>query len=376
MKNRYLLFVCCVCTFVNVFAQGFPLPKLASPESTFYTYLDNEYISNPEKFKGKIKKVVRTLRQYEQGVNPTTVERVTLFLDNNKKRTKTVSRYYVYGIEEYKEEVNHLETPEATITKEGNKTIKIIKDDDPYAEYGYTEKGDDVYVYENDLLLAFYNNNDSLAYAYNDKNQLTFLQTFESLLLDEFDENGETTARWRTVFEVRGLEVLEYQNELPKQKIIYDKFGEVIDIYKKTYNYNADKLLTKFTTEYKRYLSDDYVASVPIEQQEYKTFQRVFTKDSLQTGTFQYSKTNKIIGYQRTKGEENEVYKITYNKEDLMYLVEGTLTFYQKGKLVALDVEYEYLYDDKGNPKNIKTFYYLGGEKMMDKETFFEIEYY
>ncbi|WP_146169805.1 hypothetical protein [Kordia periserrulae] len=361
---------------MKVSAQGFPLPKLASPEDTFYTYLDNEHISNPEKFNGNVKKVVRTLRKYEQGVDPSTVDIVTTFLNRNKKRTKTVSRYYVYGIEEYKEEVNHLETPEATITKEGNKTIKTIKDDGAFAEYEYTEKGDDIYVYENDLLLTFYNHNDSLAYAYDDKNQLTFIHTFESLLLDEVDENGEIAARWRSVFEVRGLEVLEYQNELPKQKVIYDKFGEVIDIYKKTYDYNSDKLLTKFTTEYKRYLYDDYVDSIAIDQQKYEEFPRVETNDSIQVGTFQYSKTNKITGYQRTKGKENEVYKIIYNNDDLMYLVEGTLTFYQKGKLVSLDVEYEYLYDEKGNPKSIKTFYYLGGEKMIDKETFFEIVYY
>ena len=59
-----------------------------------------------------------------------------------------------------------------------------------------------------------------------------------------------------------------------------------------------------------------------------------------------------------------------------MYIVIGTLEFFQRGKLVSLDIEYEYLYDAQGNPKTVKSFYYKGGEKLLHKETSFEIEYY
>ncbi|MCH2194098.1 hypothetical protein [Kordia sp.] len=121
---------------------------------------------------------------------------------------------------------------------------------------------------------------------------------------------------------------------------------------------------------------DYYDTSIPIDKQKYEEFPRVETNDSIQMGTFQYSKTNKITAYHRTKGEEKETYTITYDKNDRMYFVEGTLVFYQKGKLVPLNIEYEYLYDEKGNPSSIRSYYYLGGEKLLHKETTFEITYY
>ena len=57
MKNYYifLLFFCFACA--NVYAQEFPKPELTSPEATFYTYLDNEKISDPTKYNGNVKKV-------------------------------------------------------------------------------------------------------------------------------------------------------------------------------------------------------------------------------------------------------------------------------------------------------------------------------
>ncbi|MEM6720467.1 MAG: hypothetical protein AAF611_14165 [Bacteroidota bacterium] len=376
MKNYIVLFLGCI-AFANVYAQEFPKPTLASPEDTFYAYLDNEHISDPTKYKGKVKKVIRTFKQYRQGVGPTTVEKVFMFLDEKKVLTKTVTRYYAFGIEESKEVINHLETPKAEITQKGNITIKTIKEELPdYVDYTIEQKGDDHYVYTNELLTAFYNYNDSIAYTYDSQKRPVSKRHFISLLADDFteEEDGSYT-QWRSAFEDRSFEKIIYQNELPVRKIIYDKFGEVIDIYKKNYSYNTDKLLTKFETEYKRYLYDSYDISTPIDEQEYVEFPRVFMKDSLQIGTFQYSKTNKITAYQRTKGEEKEIYTITYDKNDRMYLVEGTLTFYRRGKLISLEIEYEYLYDEKGNPKMIKSYFYPDGEKVLERETIFEIEY-
>ncbi len=378
MKNQILFFLCCGFACANVHAQEFTKPTIASPESTFYEYLDNEHISDPTKYNGKVKKVVRTLKQFEQGYDEASTQKVTMLLNERGKLEKTITRTYTYGIEDSKEVINHLETPKAEVKKDGKFTIKIIKEELPEdVYYAGDQKGDDHYVYTNERLHAFFNNNDSIFYGYDRKNRLIEIKAFESLILEEYneDEENDSIALWRSDFEERALEKVTYINDLPARKIIYDKFGEVIDIYKKTYNYNSDKLLTKFQTEYKRYLFDYYENSIAIDQQQYEEFPRVKTNDSIQTGTFQYSKTNKITAYHRTKGAEKETYKITYDNNDQIYFVEGTLTFYQRGKLVSLDIEYEYLYDEKGNPKSIRSFYYLGGEKILDKETSFEIEY-
>jgi len=378
MKNRLLIFLCCSFAFANVRAQEFPKPTMAAPEDTFYAYLENEYISDPTKFNGKVKKVVRTFKQYQQGTDPTTVQKVFMYLDATNTRTKTVTRFYEYGIEDVKEEINHLKSPEATIQQKGDTTIKIIIEDLPDdVSYTIEQKGDDHYVYENDLLISFYNYNDSISYEYDSNNRLIYKHHLISLLADDFqeEEDGSYT-QWRSAFTDRSLEKIHYENDLPVQKIIYDKFGEVIDVYKKTYTYSSNKMLTKFQTVYKRYLYDIYDESTPIAVQAYEEFPVVPTKDSIQTGTFQYSKTNKIIAYHRTKGEEEETYTVTYDDNDRMHLVTGNLKFYQRGKAVSLDVEYEYLYDEKGNPKTIKSYYYLGGEKLLDKETIFEIVYY
>lgn len=377
MKNHYifLLSFCFACA--NVHAQEFPKPELASPEATFYTYLDNENISDPSKYNGKVKKVTRTFREYERGVDVATTQKTIQFLNTDGVLEKTETRTYAYGIEDSKEVVNHLESPKAEIKKEGNQTLKIIINElNEDVGYEYDDKGDDVYVYENDRLTAFYNNNDSISYRYDAKNRLFEIRTFESLTLQEYNEEDGSTTMWRSTFEDRGFERISYRNDLPIKKIIYDKFGEVIDVYEKTYMYTADKRLEKFETLYTRYLFDYYVDSVAINKQDYETFPTVVMNDSLQKGTFSYSPTKKIQTYQRTKGEDSEEYSIIYDENDRMHIVNGTLTFYQKERLVTLPVEYEYLYDDKGNPKNINSYYYIGGEKILHRETSFEIEYY
>ncbi|MEM6684855.1 MAG: hypothetical protein AAF617_03580 [Bacteroidota bacterium] len=377
MKTLLFFFLCCFFAFANIHAQEFTKPTMASPEETFYTYLDNKYISDPTQYNGNIKKVVRTFTQYEQGMDPKTIEKVFIYLDKKNTRTKTVKRYYQYGIEDVKEEIDHLETPTATTQQQGDLTIKTITEELLEAiDMTIEQKGDDHYVYQNDLLIAFYNNNDSISYTYDSKKRLITKRCFESFLSDDFEEQEDGSyIQWRSAFTERSLEKLYYKNDLPARKIIYDKFSEVIDIYKKKYTYAQNKSLLKFETEYKRYLYDMYEESVPIDQQEYDTFPKVTTKDSIQIGTFQYSKTNKITSYQRAKGEEKEAYTITYNDNDLMHLVEGTLTFYRKGRLVSLPIEYEYMYDEKGNPKTVLTYYFLGGEKLIDNKVTFEIEY-
>ncbi|EDP97745.1 hypothetical protein U8527_05325 [Kordia algicida OT-1] len=377
MKNYYIFLLSFCFAFANVHAQEFPRPELVSPEATFYTYLDNENISDPTKYNGKVKKITRTLREYEQGSQLTSTQKTMQFLNTDGELERTETRTYVYGIEDTKEVINHLENPKAEVKKVGNRTLKIIKNElNEDVGYEYDDKGDDVYVYENDLLTTFYNNNDSISYQYDAKNRLVEVKTLESLLLEEFNEENESTTMWRSSFEDRGYEKVIYRNDLPIKKIIYYKYGEVIDVYKKTFTYTPDKRLEKFETLYTRYLFDYYVDSIAINKQDYKTFPTVEMNDSIQKGIFTYSPTKKIEAYQRTKGKDREEYTIIYDKNDRMHIVEGTLTFYQKGRLVTLPVEYEYLYDDKGNPKNINSYYYLGGEKMLHKETSFEIEYY
>jgi len=378
MKNHITFLLGFVLAFANVHAQEFPKPKIASPETLFYDYLDNEHISDPTKFNGKVKKVVRTFKEYDQSANTTTIEKINLFVNRNNVLEKTVRRTYSFGIEDYKEVTNHLEEPKAEIVKKGNQTIKKIIKNEPENNF-YIEnefKGDDQYMYENDRLIALYNNIDSISYRYDAKDRLISIRSLESLVAEEYDENENLVAYWQYDFEDKAFEKIYYKNDLPTRKVAYDKFGEVIDVYKKTYTYSSNKLLEKFQTEYKRYLFDYYDTSIPIDKQKYEEFPRVETNDSIQMGTFQYSKTNKITAYHRTKGEEKETYTITYDKNDRMYFVEGTLVFYQKGKLVPLNIEYEYLYDEKGNPSSIRSYYYLGGEKLLHKETTFEITYY
>lgn len=377
MNSKLILCLCLVFAFAKVYAQEFPKPTLASPEETFYSYLDNEKISDPTKFTGKVKKVVRTYKEYEQGVDMISLEKTSLFVNKKGALEKTVIRTYSFGIEDSKEVTNHLDEPTSEIKKEGKTTIKTIKEDVPEdVYYAGDQKGDDRYVYENDRLLAFFNNNDSISYSYDAKNRLTSIRNSESLILEEYNENDDSVVYMRSDFEDKGLSKVYFINDLPAQKIVYDKFGEVIDIYKKSYTYNANQQLEKFQTIYKRYLFDYYEASIPIDKQKYEEFPRVEMNDSIQTGTFQYSKTNKITSYYRTKGEEKETYTVIYDKNDRMHLVTGTLIFYQRGNLVSLDIEYEYLYDEKGNPSSIRSSYYNGGEKLLHKETIFEIEYY
>jgi hypothetical protein len=344
MKHQLYSFLCCYIAFANVYAQEFPKPNLPAPEETFYSFLDNENVSDPTKFNGKIKKVIFTFKEYEEGVTPTTSEKITVLLNAAGEKVTTSTSYYTYGIEASKEVINHLEMPKAIITQEGNNTIKIIKEELPEGvQFTIAQKGDDYYVYKDDLLQAFYNNNDSISYTYDAQHRLIKKQHFISLISEEFDEDEDgAITQWRSAFEERSLEKIMYTNDLPSQKIIYDKFGEVIDVYKKTYQYSKNKTLQSFETHYKRYLFDYYNSSISIAEQEYDTFPIVPMNDSLQKGIFEYSKTNKITAYQRTKGKEKETYTVAYNDNEQLYIVMGTLQFLRRGKLVSMDVEYEY----------------------------------
>ncbi|QHI36625.1 hypothetical protein IMCC3317_19880 [Kordia antarctica] len=377
MKNHSILLLSFCFAFANVHAQEFSKPSFPSPEKSFYTYLDNENISDPSKYNGNVKKVIRTFKEYEIGVDVITLEKTTMFVNTKGEFEKSVKREYSFGVESSKQEINHLETPKAIVKTAENKTIKIIKNElNDDLGYEYEEKGDDYYVYENDRLTAFYNNNDSVSYTYDEKNRLISVKYFESLLTEEYNHEDESSTLWRSQFEDKALERITYENGRVKSKEMYDKFGEVIDIYKTTYTYSADNLVEKFQTVYTRYLYDYYDTSIPIEKQKYMEFPVVGSKESIQTGTFQYSEKNKIRSYIMENGDEKEVYKITFDANHRMHIVAGNLQFYQKGNLQKLEVEYEYLYDEKGNPKSIISAYYIGGEKMIHKETTFEIEYY
>ncbi len=364
--------------FANVHAQEFPKPKLPSPEDAFYTYLDNENISDPSKYKGNVKKVVRTFKQNDNNVTGIAMEKTSMFVNTKGELEKTEIRTYSYGIEDSKTVTNHLESPKATIKKEGNKTIKIIKNEilENDFESEYDLKGDDIYVYENDRLTAFYNDNDSISYVYDAKDRLIEIKMFESEVMEEYNDEDDSVTYLRSAFEDKALFKVTYKNRLLATKEVYDKFGEVIDIYKTTYAYTDANLLENFQTIYKRYLYDYYDSSIPIEAQKYNEFPEVEETDSIRKATFKYSPKNKISTYAREIGNEKETYKITFDANDRMHIVEGNLQFYQNGKLQKLEVEYEYLYDEKGNPKSIKSYYYLGGKKVLDKETTFEIEYY
>ena len=121
--------------------RNFRNQKIASPETLFYDYLDNEHISDPTKFNGKVKKVVRTFKEYDQSANTTTIEKINLFVNRNNVLEKTVRRTYSFGIEDYKEVTNHLEEPKAEIVKKGNQTIKkIIKNEPENNFYGYPKE--------------------------------------------------------------------------------------------------------------------------------------------------------------------------------------------------------------------------------------------
>ena len=194
MKN-IILSLCISCfAFANVQAQELPKPKIATPEKTFYDILDNESISNPEKYNGNVKKVVRTFKEYMEGVTVTT-ERISMFVNKNNQLEKTIRQTYSYGIEDFKEETNHLESPKTTDEKKGNQLIKIIKQEvsEEEMEYNYDLQGDEKYVYENDLLVAYYTNNDSISYTYDDQNRLIQTKQFESLIAEEFNEDDYTT---------------------------------------------------------------------------------------------------------------------------------------------------------------------------------------
>ena len=361
----------------NVHGQKFPEPSLPMQENTFYTYLDNENIADPSRYNGNVKKVIRTFKEYQAGVAVIMLEKTTQFVNKKGELEKTVKRVYVFGVEDSKVETNHLETPEAIEETVGNQTIKIVKnkETDDF-EYDYDQKGDDKYVYENDRLVAFYNNNDSISYNYDAKNRLVSVKYFESMLTEEYNDEDGTTTLWRSDFEDKALQLIRYENDVPVEKIVYDKYGEVIDIYKTTYTYSANNLLEKFQTVYKRYLFDYYDSSIAIEKQKYEDFPVVEPVESTQIGTFQYSDKNKIRSFSMKNGDEKEEYKITFDTNNRLHIVEGNLQFYKDEEIQNLQVEYEYVYDEKGNPSTIKSFYYIGGEKMLHKETLFEIEYY
>lgn len=377
MKN-IILSLCISCfAFTNVLAQELPKPKIATPEKTFYDILDNESISNPEKYNGNVKKVVRTFKEYMEGVTVTT-ERMSMFVNKNNQLEKTIRQTYSYGIEDFKKETNHLESPKTTNEKKGNQLIKIIKQELPedLSENYYDLQGDEKYVYENDLLVAYYTNNDSISYTYDDQNRLIQTKQFESLIAEEFNEDDYTTTYYRSAFEDKALERITYKDDHIQSKIIYDKFGEVIDIYETTYTYGKANRIENFKIIYKRYLFDYYEPSVAIEKQAYDEFPRVSTIDSIQTGVFKYTDTNKMSSYEMNAGLEKESYTIAYDDNDRLYWVEGFLQFVQQGKVRKLEVAYEYSYDELGNPKTIKSYFYQGGEKMLHRETTFEIEYY
>lgn len=378
MKNIIFSLLCFCFAFANVHAQEFSKPTLESPEKTFYAYLDNEKISNPAAYNGNVKKVIRTYKEYENGVDVVTLEKATMFVNTKGEFHKTVTRTYSFGIEDSKQEVNHLEEPKATIETKGNQTIKTVKQEaiDEELEYGFDLKGDEKYVFENDLLVAYYNNNDSISYVYDAKDRLVEIKTFESLVAEEYNDEDESVTYYRSTFEDKTLERVHYKNGKVQYKEFYDKFGEVIDIYKTDYTYSENNRIEKFQTVYKRYLFDYYDGLLTIDKQPYEDFPRVTTNDSIQTGMFQYSQTNKINAYQRVKGEESEEYTIIYDKNDRMHIVNGTLKFYRDGRLLSLPIEYEYLYDEKGNPSVINSSYFVGGEKMIHKQTILEIEYY
>ena len=376
MKNPILYFLFSMFVFMNLQAQELPTPKIIAPEDTFYDYLDNTAASNPEIIQGNVKKVIKSFKKYEEG-NAKTVERENLFFNKSRQLEKTIRQIFSFGIENSREVTNHLESPKVSFNKNGNRIMKIIEKTPPDNAYEYDPDfdGNETYVYENDLLIAYFNNNDSISYLYDNQNRLIQEKQFISIVAEEYSEDGDITY-WRSDFEDSALVKINYKNNRVQNKIFYNKFGELIEIYKTTFTYGKAAQLENFETVYKRYLFDFYEHDIPIDKQQYDTFQKVSTMDSIQTGKFTFSNSNKIRSYEMDTGERKESYTLTYDKNDRLHWVEGVVHFVYVEKPQKQKIAYEYLYDELGNPKVIKVYSYKNGEKILQKETVFEIEYY
>lgn len=356
-------------------AQELPKPIVPAPENAFYKYLDNEQISDPSKYQGNVKKVIKTFREYDPQGKRLSTQKVMQFVNRKNQLERTETREYEFGLEINKTVENHLEQPEFTLKKEKNRVIKIIENTQEDV-YDFEEKGVDQYVYENELLMTFFNKNDSITYTYNNKQKLTEIRSYESLILESFDEDETSSTLWRSSFEENGLTVISYENELPIAREMYHKFGEVIDHYKTTYTYSKIKQLEKFQTVYTRYLYDYYDSTKAIDNQEYEKFPVVEMDNTIKEGVYQYTDTKNIKKYHLTDGKDVEDYTITYDENNRLHLVEGKLQFEKNGESHHLNLIYEYLYDANGNPASIKSYYFHGDKKILHKETVFDIIFY
>ncbi|WP_046745144.1 hypothetical protein [Kordia zhangzhouensis] len=370
-----LLFFLCV-TFVKVNAQKIELPRLESPENNFYAYLENEQISNPEKFYGKVKKVVKTIKQSheEEALMVGSIE--TFYMNKQQKLEKSIERFYWYGVEESAEETEYLKTPKFTVKKKGTQTIKILKKEFA-ASTDYAQEfldPNDYYIYEKDRLVTFYNANDSISYTYNNAGKLTQIRYMESILSESYDEDGTVTI-WKSQFVDRALEKISYTNGLPKEKKIYSKYDESINTETISYTYTAKKQLLKYQTTYSRYHEGEYSNNYLMDGIDYSKLSKA-EEDKIQTGTYTYTASGQLKTYQIIAGDSQSKYTLVYDKANRLHKVIGNLQTTQEDEPNVKSVEYAYLYDDKGNPKIIRQYTLTDGKKELEEEITFEITYY
>lgn len=377
MNRLHYVCVLIFLVFSNVNAQEIVLPRVESPENTFYAFLEHEKISDPEKFNGKPKKVVKTSRQFDEDVNPIVISVKTMYLNTDKMLTKTNERLFWDGVEESMVETDHLKKTDFTIEKKGNKTIKI-KQNKVVGNVDYSNEflnGKEYYIYEKDRLITFYNANDSVSYTYNANKKLTGIRYMESLLLESHNDQDESVTFWRTEFQDKVIENVTYKNGKPIEKKVYSIFDEIINVETNVYTYNANNQLKKYQTTYRYYYDERTSENTPFNALDYSKLKKA-EPDNVQTGTFSYDASNRLKTYEMTTADEKKSYEISYDPAGHLHLVKGVSQTFIDDKSKKHFLEYEYSYGAKGNPKNIRYYTYDSGEKMLEEEITFEIEYY
>jgi hypothetical protein len=341
--------------FLGVFvlqlsAQGLILkePQFPEPEKNVLYFLQEDFVFDTNAYNGQITKIDRVYTEYDSAGNSlgknTNINQPIKKVVTHKKISKEPILDYL-GVK--------------TIKKVKRKTFELeILDTLNYEPLFYTLK--------NGLITKKANGFDGdVLYVYNDKNQL-----IKKVIDNEY--GGEN------------IELATYNSK--GQILTYKSFDtrDGLSVYEKQYHYNNLGLLEKVKEEEAYYsipwaeIEEKTKKPIEITQLDYKAYIEDDRQINEKTIDFIYDSNNMLI-------EANQNYNI-YSKDGSAYYDPSDYDnykykiSYEPNKLfVAASLPskrlYEYTFDEKKNPINIKSYVVSNTGKWLHKETVLTISY-
>ncbi|RZN79061.1 MAG: hypothetical protein EVB11_13005 [Winogradskyella sp.] len=354
-------------------AQTIKTPQFPTPEKGFYSLLQEEKVTNPLALAGKVKQVTKIFNAYKNGEVETS-ERELNIIDEDGN----ISESYLF-FENEKFDNYSPKPKQETDSIEGFERINVITDNDETFEYWYKDNK----LMRQIMLEEMYFESEQKhykweeVYTYDSEGRLATRHIYDyDYIIEEEDDYVWSSKAFKE------SELATYKDGLIIDKKMYFYLEDVVYIYDIVYSYDNQKQLKNYTVKYQGYSAENLDFEKSLEVQNYSDAKKSKNTSKAFVGSFEYDTDNRLIRFNLKDlilNNITESYEVSYPENQM--LVNAAINKFEtqvdgNTSKTELKLQYDYTFDQYKNPIDIKSYYWLGDKKVLDKETTLEIVYH